>query len=265
MSEQPGAPESVSAEDGNEGKGYRVQAGEFEGPLDLLLHLVRANEIDITDIPIVEITDQYNAYLEMMRELNLEIAGDYLVMAATLMHIKSRMLLPPDPVAADEESDSDPRADLAQQLLEYQRFKQAAETLEAMDSRRNLIWTRDQVPEEFRDEELLAVDMFDLVKAFNGLLSRLGDEARLHLEREHVSVADKIGWLTDMLESHGSLDLLSILQELPSKAERLATFLAMLEMLRLQLMIAFQRKAFGEIRLARVPDPGPAAKGSDES
>ena len=135
---------------------YRVKVGGFEGPLDLLLHLVRVNEVDITDIPIVEITEQYNGYLEMMREMNLEIAGEYLVMAASLVHIKSRMLLPPDPSEEQDADADDPRAELAEQLLEYQRYKQAAETLGAMDSRRTLIWTRDgQIPEEFSGEEWL--------------------------------------------------------------------------------------------------------------
>ena len=148
---------------------YHVHAGSFEGPLDLLLHLVRINEVDVTDIPIVTITEQYNDYLSLMRELNLEIVGEYLVMAATLMHIKSQMLLPPDPDALVED-DVDPRAELTQQLLEYQRFRQAAENLQAMQSRRGLIWTRDEIPEEFADEELLAVDMFDLLKAFRKLI-----------------------------------------------------------------------------------------------
>jgi len=143
-------------------RGHPVRAGEFEGPLDLLLHLVRANEVEITDIPIVTITEQYNEYLDLMAELNLELAGEYLVMASTLMYIKSRMLLPPDPENEDGAEDEDPRADLAQQLIEYQRFKQAAENLQAMDSRRSLIWTRDQTPEEFAGEELLEVDLFDV-------------------------------------------------------------------------------------------------------
>ncbi len=204
------------------------------------------------DIPIVEITQQYDAYLEMMRELNLEIAGEYLVMAATLMHIKSRMLLPPDPAAEDEDVAADPRAELAQRLLEYQRFKQAAENLQAMDSRRALIGTRDAVAEEFREEELLAVDLFDLMKAFRGLLGRLGEEARLQLKRDTVSVAEKIHWLTELLERRGSVDLLSLLVDLPTRLDRIATFLAVLEMMRLQLIIAFQRKALDEIRIARV-------------
>ncbi|MDH3627881.1 MAG: segregation/condensation protein A [Acidobacteriota bacterium] len=234
--------------------GHRVHVGSFDGPLDLLLHLVRINEVEIVDLPVVEITEQYNAHLEMMRDFNLEVAGEYLVMAATLMHIKSRMLLPPDPEAEGEEGAEDPRAELAQQLLEYQRFKQAAETLQAMDSRRQLIWTRDRVAEEFADEEMLSVEMFDLLTAFRSLLGRLGDEARLQLRRDTVSVADKIQWLTDLLERRSSINLLELIADLPTRLDRIAAFLALLEMLRLQLAAAFQRSISGEIRIVAV-DP----------
>jgi segregation and condensation protein A len=231
---------------------YRVKLESFEGPLDLLLHLVRSNEVEITDIPIIEITRQYNDYLELMRHCNLEIAGDYLVMAATLMHIKSRMLLPPDPDV--EEGEDDPRAELAQQLLDYQQFKQAAESLQAMESRRTLIWTRDEVPSEFADEELLAVDMLDLLGAFKKLLGRLDAETRRELKRDNVSVAEKISWLTDLLEQRSSINLLQLIEDLPTRLDRIATFLALLEMVRLRLVLAFQRKLFDEIRIARRPD-----------
>jgi segregation and condensation protein A len=237
-----------------EEEGYRVQVGQFEGPLDLLLHLVRVNEIDIADIPIVEVTTQYNEHLELMRELNLEIAGEYLVMAATLMQIKSKMLLPPDPTLGEDEEAEDPRAALAQQLLEYQRFKQAAETLQAMDSRRSLIWSREGVPDEFEGEELLAADLFDLLKSFRELLGRLGEDARLEIMRDTVSIAEKITWLTDLLEARSSVELLTLLEDLPSRLERIATFLAVLEMVRLRLAVAFQRRMFGEIRLTACSD-----------
>jgi segregation and condensation protein A len=244
----------VAGESEPEGGSYRVQVGQFEGPLDLLLHLVRVNEIDVADIPIVEVTAQYNEHLEVMRDLNLEIAGEYLVMAATLMQIKSRMLLPPDPTLGEEEEADDPRAALAQQLLEYQRFKQAAETLQAMDSRRSLIWSRDSIPDEYEGEELLTADLFDLLKSFRELLGRLGEDTRLEIMRDTVSIAEKISWLTDLLEARSSVELLALLEDLPSKLERIATFLAVLEMIRLRLAVAFQRKLFGEIRLTACAD-----------
>jgi segregation and condensation protein A len=234
---------------------YRVRLESFEGPLDLLLHLVRINEVEITDIPIIEITRQYNEYLELMSGLSLEIAGEYLVMAATLMHIKSRMLLPPDPESGEDDESADPRAELAQQLLDYQRFKQAAESLQAMESRRTLIWTRDEVPQEFVDEELLAVDMFDLLQAFQKLLGRLGDETQRELRRENVTVAEKISWLSDLLDQRDSINLSQLLEDLPTRMDCIATFLALLEMLRLRLVLVFQRKLFDEIRIARRPDP----------
>ena len=232
--------------------GVRVQAGTFEGPLDLLLHLVRINEVDIRDIPIATITEQYHEYLSMMRQLNLEIAGEYLVLAATLMQIKSQMLLPPDPDAGDDDA-VDPREALAQQLLDYQRFRHAAENLQAMESRRTLIWTRHDVPEEFADEELLAVDMFDLLKAFRKLIGRLDEEQQVRLKRDNVSVAEKISWLTELLQERRSLDLLGLLAGLGTRLDRIATFLAVLEMMRLAVIVVFQRKLFGDIRIALRP------------
>jgi len=172
-------------------------------------------------------------------------------MAATLVHIKSRMLLPPDPTSEQEPLRQDPRAELAEQLLEYQRFRQAAENLQAIDSVRSLIWTRDgRVPPEFAGEELLAVDMFDLVTAFRKLIHRLGEEQRLQLRRDDVSVADKIGWLTDLLRERQTVDLLQLFQEMSDRLQRIATFLAVLEMMRLQMIVAFQRAALDEIRIA---------------
>jgi len=266
MNEQPVGDTAANAQTAGvtaDDEAYRIRAGEFEGPLDLLLHLVRINEVDVTNIPIVPITEQYNQYLDLMRELNLEIAGEYLVMAATLMHIKSRMLLPPDPEAEAEEGGEDPRADLAQQLLEYQRFKQAAENLQALDSRRTLVWTREQIPDEFVGEELLAVDLFELLRAFRSLLGRLGEEARLQLKRDTVSVAEKIGWLSELLERRRSIDLLELLADLPTTLDRIAVFLAVLEMIRLQMIVLFQRKLFGEIRIAPAPDPPPQQEVGD--
>jgi segregation and condensation protein A len=256
-------PPASHGENTAEYRAHPVRAGEFEGPLDLLLHLVRINEVDIADLPIVPITEQYNEYLELMRELDLDIAGEYLVMAATLMQIKSRMLLPPDPL--DVEEAEDPRAELAQQLLDYQRFKKAAENLEAIDSTRHLIWTRDDITAEFAGEELLVADLFDLLQSFRTLLGRLDEESRLQLKRDNVSVAEKIHWLTDLLERRSSVDLLALMADLPSRLEVLATFLAVLEMMRMQTIVAFQRKSFGEIRIAASRGEGTAPTGDEKS
>ncbi len=246
-------------EDRSRSDAYRVRAGSFEGPLDLLLHLVRINEVNIADIPILEITRQYNEYLDLMRELNLDVAGEYLVLAATLMHIKSRMLLPADP-AQGEEGAEDPRQELVEQLVEYQRYKQAAETLHAIDAARTLVWTRDGVPPgEFAGEELLVVELFDLIAAFRSVLGRLDEEVHLRLRRDDVSVAEKIGWLTDLLEERPSVDLFELFVTLPRRIERIATFLAVLEMLRLRLIVVFQRKRLGAIRVALRVEPHPGS------
>jgi segregation and condensation protein A len=253
----------------------RIHLASFDGPLDLLLHLVRVNEVDLTNIPILEIASQYDAFLEMMRELDLDIAGDYLVMAATLVHIKSRLLLPPDPTIPGEESSDDPRAELTQQLLEYQRLKQAAENLQAIDSVRSLIWTRDgRVPQEFEGEELLTVELFDVIAAFKKLLDRLGEDARIQVTRDDVSVADKVVWLTEILQERGSVDLLELIAELPNRTERIASFLAVLEMVRMQVIVLFQRAREGDIRVAlrndapaapvRVDDAGRAVNHAEE-
>jgi segregation and condensation protein A len=238
----------------------RVRLAQFEGPLDLLLHLVRVNELDITNLPIVTITEQYDAYLALMRDLDLDVAGDYLVMAATLVHIKSRLLLPPDPTLPEDERQADPRDELTRQLADYQRFKQAAENLQAIDSVRSLIWTRDgRVPAEFEGEELLAVDLFDVLQAFKKLLARLGEDAKLRLTRDDVSVADKIGWLTDLLQECVAADLLELFAELPDRIERIAAFLAVLEMTRLQMIVLFQRAGESGIRVALRRDAPAAA------
>lgn len=241
MSETPNAgPEAL-----------RLHLSSFEGPLDLLLHLVRVNEVDITNIPILEIAAQYDAYLELMREMDLDVAGDYLVIAATLVHIKSRLLLPPDPTLPEEAVKDDPRTELTHQLLEYQRLKQAAENLQAIDSVRSLIWTRDgKIPKEFEGEELLTVDLFDVITAFKKLLDRLGEDARVQMTRDDVSVADKITWLADILAERGSADLLELMAGLPNRIERIASFLAVLEMVRLQMIVLFQRASHGDIRVA---------------
>jgi segregation and condensation protein A len=257
------APPPRGADEAPADAAYRFRVGGFEGPLDLLLHLVRVNEVEITDIPIVEITRQYLGYLDLMRELNLEIAGEYLVMAATLMHIKSQTLLPSEPEA--EEEGEDPRAELTRQLLDYQRYKQAAENLQAIDSVRSLVWTREGVvPAEFRGEELLTVDLFEMLQAFRKLLGRLGEESRLRLRRDSVSVVDKIRWLGDVLERRGTVSLAECLESFAEQLDRIALFLAVLEMVRLQQLVIYQRRLFGEIRMARRRDvaeiPAPAGE-----
>lgn len=239
---------------------WRVRVGAFEGPLDLLLHLVRVNELDVRDLPIAEVARQYQEYLDLMRELDLEVAGEYLLMAATLLHIKSRMLLPAEP-AGPEEVREDPRAALVEQLVEYQRLKQAAEGLAALDSARSLVWTRPgKVPEEFEGEETIAADVFDLLRAFRALLERLGEEARLRLPRDRISIADRISWLGARLRESGAASFSELFEGLAGRAERIATFLAVLEMVRLGLIAVYQRRPFEDLYLVW---KGGAGRGPD--
>lgn len=232
----------------------RLVLPPFEGPLDLLLHLIRTNEIAITDIPIVEVCRQYDAYLALMQELDLEMAGEYLVMASTLAHIKSRMLLP-SPPAAPGEPVEDPRADLVRQLLEYQAVKAAAESLRDRDEDQGLIWPRGNGGEDplgpWRGERLLEVSLFDLLAAFKGLLETLSDATPLRVQRDEISVAEKIAWILDRLETTPALHFQNLILELPARGERIAAFLAVLELVRLRLIVATQHRAGGEILLGR--------------
>ncbi len=229
----------------------------FEGPLDLLLHLIRINEISNTDIPIQEICRQYDAYLGLMKEMNLAIAGEYFVMASTLIHIKSRMLLPADP-AAPGEAPEDPRAELVRQLLEYQRVSAAAEVLRERGELQDAVFTRGHAGEDplapFRNEELLEVSLFDLLSAFKRLAESLGDDTPLHVERDEISVAEKISWILEKLAAKEVLHFDRLILGLPARRERIAVFLAILELIRLQLIRVSQHRVRGEI-LIRPPAP----------
>jgi segregation and condensation protein A len=232
---------------------YQVRLPVFEGPLDLLLHLIRVNEMDIFDIPIVEVTRQYQESLDMMRRLDLEVAGEFVLMAATLMHIKSKLLLPRDPEPGGEESE-DPRAELTRQLVEYQRLKQGAENLQALESVASLVWTRgERVFEEFEGERLLVVDMVTLLGAMKKVLDRLEARARFELRSEEFSVAEKVDWLSGRLAAAGSLSFFEILDSTRSRAEAIATFLAILELMRMRRLLVLQRAAFEDIILAPAP------------
>jgi segregation and condensation protein A len=246
---------------------YAVKLSVFEGPLDLLLHLIRQNEVEITDIPIAAISEQYLAYLDVMRELNLDVVGDYLVMAATLAWIKSRMLLPAEAIGEDGE-EVDPRAELVARLLEYQRFKEAAEGL----GDRNLLGRdvfdahtpdMDRLPESEREIE---VGLFELVRAFKTALDAAGPEPKIHeIEVEHVTVHERMMAVMEELEGVDSLEFEEILRRRdgpnPSRTVIIATFLAILELTRLAALRIFQSLneasvPEGPIHLRRTFAPG---------
>ncbi len=226
--------------------GYAVKLAVFEGPLDLLLHLIRQNEVDITDIPIARIAEQYLETIEFMQELNLDVAAEYLVMAATLALIKSRMLLPDESQGDDE--GSDPRAELVNRLLEYQRFKEAAETL----SKRRLLG-RDVFsvigpgPEKTPDgEREIEVGLFELVAAFRDVLENSRAATMKHeVETEHVTVRDRMMVVMELLEANESIEFMRIFETSegdgrPNRGVLVATFLAILELARLAALRIYQ-------------------------
>jgi segregation and condensation protein A len=261
--EQPGvdpAAPSVSglppAEMAEERHRLQVKLSSFQGPLDLLLHLVRINEVDIYDIPVVEIALQYDQHLEMMRNLDLDIAGEFLVMAATLAYIKSRMLLP-RPTGEDGEEE-DPRAELAQQLLEHQRFLLVAEELAARSDVQESIWTRTEERRlDVEGEIFLEVSLHDLVRSFHGLMESIGIGAGMAIEPEGMSVHERMGQIVELLEGKELVEFCQLFPPTAPKRDLVVTFLAVLELLRLQMISAWQSRTFGEIRLSRaVARPG---------
>jgi segregation and condensation protein A len=229
---------------------YKIKIPEFEGPLDLLLHLIRENKVDIYDIPISLITGQYLHYIDIMKELDLEIAGEFLVMAATLIQIKSRMLLPPDEEVAPEEME-DPRLELVQRLLEYRAYKDAAGILKEKEDEALKIFGRpagdlkeEAVPEP--ELSLFDVNLFDLLAAFKKLLENAPPEMRT-ISRETLTVKDKMLHIADILENLESLRFEELFSESFTRVQLIVTFLALLELLRLGLARVYQEKEFGNI------------------
>jgi len=227
----------------------------FSGPLDLLLHLIRINEISITDIPIAEITEQYTQYLDAMHELDLDVASDYVALAAELIYIKSRMLLP----RAPGETPEDPRLDLARRLAEYERFKKTAESFHEIDTLRAGLWPRaeTEVPRS-PEGETLEVSLFDLIDVFRSVSDRyrLAHPAALEIRHLRFSVADKMAQLVERLEGSGrDLPLLELLGQMSYRAEAVTAFLATLELIRLGVVRVFQAASFEEIHVHRTEAP----------
>jgi segregation and condensation protein A len=233
---------------------YEIKLDIFEGPLDLLLYLIRKNEIDVYNIPIALITEQYLEYLDVMRSLNLDLAGEYLVLAATLIHIKSRMLLPP--VESDEEGEEgeDPRTELVQQLLEYQAFKEAALQLDKRPLLDRDVFARGASGEEppspeEEDVALIEVGVFELVEAFRRIVAGLDQSQYLAIDTEKMSLADRINEIMERLSVEKQLTFLELLGENVSRKRVVYTFLAILELMKLRIVRAYQSGPFGAIRL----------------
>lgn len=243
---------------------YPVKLGSFEGPLDLLIHLIRKNEVNIYDIPIALITDQYLQYLGLMQELNLDVAGEFLVMAATLIHIKSRMLIPrPTPeVEGEGLEEEDPREALVRRLLEHQKFKAAAELLHERQTLRSAQFPRpdaavaDVAGEDYEPE--LEVDLFSLLSAFRGVLERAKSRPKVVLPPEQMSIEDRIDQLLNRLSETEAVGFEELFADAHSRADLIVTFLALLEMIRLKLIRVFQSGAFGPIRVYKRARPADA-------
>ncbi|MDI6801475.1 MAG: segregation/condensation protein A [Thermodesulfovibrionales bacterium] len=233
---------------------YSIKVPAFEGPLDLLLHLIKENKVDIYDIPISLITHQYLEYIEMMKEFNLEIASEFLVMAATLIYIKSRMLLPPDETIEIGEQE-DPRAGLVQRLLEHQAYKEASSVLREREE----VWVNvfSRPPMNIDEAEIAAsepylfdVNLFDLMGALKKILSK-APLATIKITRETLTVKDKIAMILDKMESEHTMRFDVLFEEDRTRIQIIVTFLALLEILKLGLVRAYQDREFGTIWIMR--------------
>jgi len=236
-----------------------VQLEIFEGPLDLLLHLIKKNEVSITDIPIAAITEQYLATLELMQSLNLDVAGEFLVMAATLIHIKSRMLLPAGADEPDEDEGIDPRDELVRRLLEYQRYKDAASVLEQRE-----ILTRDVFirgggsAEEAGPRGFREISIFELLGALKRVIERLPKDVFHEVTLEKITVREKMTLLLDKLHERGSLLFETLFEHVRTRMEIVVTFLAMLELVKVRAIRIVQEELGGPILIE-------AAAGMDEA
>ncbi len=241
---------------------YQVHIENFEGPLDLLLHLIKKSEINIYDIPIHLIAQQYLTYIEAMEDLNLTVAGEFLVMAATLLQIKSKMLLPADETAVDEEDGPDPREELVRRLLEYKKFKDAARQLDEQERLWREIYSRklSQAVELKSDETLLDnVSLFDLVDVLQGILARNHGNTPMEILPDNLTVRERMNAILEILDGQESVNFVELFEPSCHRLVIIVTFLALLELIRLRTARVFQAEYFGPILVSRgfslVPDP----------
>jgi segregation and condensation protein A len=238
----------------------KIKLQSFEGPLDLLVHLIKKNKVDVYDIPIALITRQYLDYLGLMQELNLDVASEFLVMAATLIHIKSRMLLPrPETATGDPVDDEDPRDLLVRRLLEHERFKAAADLLHDRETLRGAQWTRpDARVEAIAGDEYepeLEVDLFSLLSAFKLVLERARERPPVPLPPEEIPIEVRIEQLLERLSETDACGFEDLFEDVNSRPQMIVTFLALLEMIRLKLVRVFQSAQLGAIRIYKRARP----------
>jgi segregation and condensation protein A len=252
------APEEDIFESQLESINLKLQA--FEGPLDLLVHLIKKNKMNVYDIQISVVTKQYLDYLNLMQELNLDLASEFLVMAATLIHIKSKMLLPrPETATGDPEDAEDPRDALVRRLLEHQHFKAAAEMLHEKELLRGAQWARpDSRIEEIAGDEYepeIEVDLFSLLSAFKQVLERARERPPVLLPPEEVSIESRIEQLLERLSETEACGFEDLFESDATRGDMIVTFLAMLEMIRLKLIRVFQQGGMGAIRVYKRARP----------
>src|SRR5712672_4132289 len=233
---------------------YKIHLDTYDGPLDLLLDLIKKQEIDIHNIPIAKITGQYLEYLHKLEQLDMDISADFIYMAATLIYIKSKMLLPPAPLAGPEESE-DPRADLVQRLVEHEKFKSAAQLLHQRQQIEEHVWSKPDrsLYEGEGSEGELIVSLVDLVKVFQQVLERRKEVSRIELQHEQFTVAQMIAQLRGQIlaSDDSSVNLVKFFEACPSRHAMIVAFLAVLEMVKLQAVAIVQEKQFGEILLRK--------------
>ena len=241
----------------------KVQLEIFEGPLDLLLYLVKKEEVDIYEVNLTKIASQFIDYVELMKELDLDIAGEFLVMAATLMYIKSRELLPKNQQVevADEEEEEDPRWELIRQLVEYKKFKDAAAQLQAREHLQEQIYARIPSRPEFAVEPgnvRPEVSIFDLVNAVSSILKRYGQrEQTRDVFEEQWSVSEKIEFIANLLKERARIRFSELFESAASRGEVVVTFLALLELIRMKQLRIEQPEAFAEIEISPALPPPP--------
>lgn len=235
---------------------YKLKLDVFEGPLDLLLYLIKKNDLDIKDIPIASITEQYLQYIDMMKMLDLDVVGDFLVMAATLMQIKSKMLLPPDPAEAEAPAE-DPRDELVRRLQEYQQFKEIAENLKLKEQARQDLFSRQLDPataKSFVDdakEVYFEATLFDLISALTTALKRAPEEIMHEIIKEEHTIEKKIHDILHLLLENPTVQLKELFTKARSKLEVIVTFMATLELIRLREIVAVQKRPFEDILVMR--------------
>lgn len=258
-------PDEASIEDvpRSAADAFRVALPNFEGPLDLLLHLIREHKLDIFDIPIALVTEKYLEHLARMKEINLDIAGEFLVMASTLAHIKSRLLLPrqeavAEQVAMEQEEQSDPRAELVRRLLEYQKYKESAETLARQDILDRDVFARNVPLEEIEipEEEVGLVEMsvYKLIEALDRVLERLSPKFQHEVVRERLSMSEAIQRIADRLRAEPQLTFFALFEGARVRQQVVITFIAMLEMCKLKLIRIFQPEGSDEILISAQGD-----------